>query len=152
LQNKLDAKTRQTSAKIIGTQVDLMNITFLYRLKNYHGVFGNDSISYLVPIHHKLHPEIIKTMADAADTSALIKILNTKLKIYANVFNEFKNPEQAMSQKISAEYAAAARSHPFSLAAICGFLHDTNREIKNTIITQKRTSLGLPLPGPTELF
>ena len=149
-QNQLDMVNRKIMNRIVGTQIDLMNILWMHRLKHYYNIVGERTYGFLVPVHHRLTPAVIKEMADSKDSPSLLGIVTASA--YREVFRDFSYPEQGISREIAREYAKASRAHPNSLATICGFLFEKERELKNTKIAHMRESYGLPAEAHTELF
>ncbi|MHC1693940.1 MAG: V-type ATPase subunit [Eubacteriales bacterium] len=58
----LDRKSREITENIIGTQVDLINLVRITRMKMNFSYSWEDIVPYIIPIFHKLKEQEIKTM------------------------------------------------------------------------------------------
>ena len=112
---------RRALLPLIGAEIDLRNIVWMYRLKEYYGVFGGVTYGRLIPIRYRLTEETMRKMADAKDCKALLAVVSQGP--YAEVFPSFIKPERSLYHALAALYGKQARIHPDSLAPVCACLH-----------------------------
>ena len=114
----LDAADRAAMTRVIGMEIDLQNIVWLYRLKQFYGVYGHDAYSFLIPIRHRLTAHALAKMAQCSHVAALLaEVARTP---YQNVFDNFTKPEQKLAEAVKKRYKAEGkRSH---IALLCGYL------------------------------
>ncbi|MDR0273522.1 MAG: V-type ATPase subunit, partial [Clostridiales bacterium] len=72
---KLDKSSQKSLKKIFGTEADLRNILWLYRLKRYHKIEGNAVFSYLIPANYKLSAAEITALAHIKDLEIFIRVV-----------------------------------------------------------------------------
>jgi hypothetical protein len=120
--NRLDKKNRRVLHPLIGTEIDLRNMIWMYRLKRFYNVAGDATYGRLIPIRYRLTEALTREMVDSKDEKNLHN--RVALSPYAAVFPSFERPERLMYRALSALYKKAARYHPHSLAAVCAFLYE----------------------------
>ena len=133
--NRLDKPNRTVLRGILGAEIDLINILWMYRLKRYHRITGDATFGYLVPIRYKLSREITRRMAESATAKALLDEVADSP--YAKDFGRLKTgeytseawengrstPEQMLAEIIGRRYQVAARRYPNSLAPVLAYLY-----------------------------
>jgi len=129
--NRLDKFNRIALRCIMGAEIDLYNILWMYRLKRYHRVTGDGTFGYLVPIRYKLSRETTRQMADTATPEALLNIVangpySTDFKHLGKgpeILSGGLTPEQMLEIAIARRYQSAARRYPNSLAPALAYLY-----------------------------
>jgi len=112
-----DARVAQ---RILGTEIDLRNIVWLYRLIKYRGITGARAFGRLIPVRWRLSLACWQRMANASDEAALLSALVDST--YANIFASFTKPERALDAAVAHVCRVEAKRHPQSIAALCNFL------------------------------
>ena len=116
--NMLDTANRKAMTRVIGTEIDLKNIVWLYRLKRFYGIFGDKTYGFLIPIRHRLSGDVLAKMAACKDVRSLQAAVSDT--IYDNVFGDFVQPEQQLANAVKKLYKVEGRrSH---IALLCGYL------------------------------
>lgn len=106
--------------RILGTEIDLQNIIWSYRLKKYYGIFGDTTYGFLVPIRHRLQANIFSQMISCQSADGIQTILSDT--IYRDIFGDFSNAQKCLTNAVKARYLAEERhSH---IALLCGFLYE----------------------------
>jgi len=124
--NRLDKPTQISMRKIIGTEADMLNIIFIYRLKRYYHVRGETAYGYLLPIGYRLTTEEIDHMLSAKKEAFLSELENS---FYCGVFRNFNFPEKTMTQAMLQLYKKESRNS--SIVALCSYLYEKHLEIRN---------------------
>lgn len=118
--NRID---NMAMANILGLQIDLQNIIWAYRLKNFYGITGEASYGFMVPIRHRLSKETFTRITMCKDTRSLQQELETTN--YKNVFGNFENPEECLFNMVKAKYRTEGRrSH---IALLCGYIYEVHK-------------------------
>lgn len=78
--------------RILGTEIDLQNILWIYRLKRFYQMFDSRVYSHLVPVRHRLAEEVIEKMVTGRDVASLQSALAATT--YAHLFGQFFAPNE----------------------------------------------------------
>ena len=127
----LDTINRKLMEKISGSEIDLRNIMWVYRLKKYYNISNSNIYAYLIPISYRLKRVQLIRMVQCPTISELISEI--KNSPYSEVFGNFNNLENAFYKKMSKLYNSASLFHPHSLAYTVGFVFFKEQEIRNLI-------------------
>jgi vacuolar-type H+-ATPase subunit C/Vma6 len=126
----LDKSSRTSLKRVLGTQTDLQNILWIYRLKRFHKVHGDAVFSHLNPESFRLKPEEISQLAHAKDMQNFFQAVASG--VYGEIFlspQSFVRGEQTVSAAVRAAFRREYRHENLSVA--CGFLHAKSLETKN---------------------
>jgi V/A-type H+-transporting ATPase subunit C len=126
----LDKSSRESMKRIFGTETDLKNILWLFRLKKYYKIEGDAAFSYLNPACHKISAEEISKLAHTKNLEEFSQKVASGP--YGKVFESllcFTRSEQNFSRAIRAQYKKEFRHE--NLAVVCGYLHALKLEQKN---------------------
>jgi len=123
---RLDKPTQTSMRKIIGTEADMLNIIFIYRLKRYYHVRGDTAYGYLLPIGYRLTTDEIDRLLSAKKEAFLSEVLNGS---YGDIFKNMDFPERVMSQFMLLLYKKESRNS--SIVALCSYLYEKHLEIRN---------------------
>ena len=64
-------KTQVLLTRSLGSQIDLLNMMWIYRTKKYYQMPEASTYALLIPVTYKLHDSDIRAMVSAADNRAL---------------------------------------------------------------------------------
>jgi len=116
----LDEIDRLSMQRIVGTEIDLQNILWVFRLKKFYEIYGDNAYSYLIPIRYRISKDSFTKMVECKDILSFKSEVSTT--IYNSIFTDFKTPEQHMASTIKMRYRAEGRhSH---IALLCGYLYE----------------------------
>ena len=73
----VDKAQRDSLKKYIGSQIDYLNIMWIYRCKRYFKMSNELIYTYLVPVYYRLTKEDITAMVEAADIETCEKIISS---------------------------------------------------------------------------
>jgi len=113
LTKTLKKQDKKAMSNILGTEIDLTNIIWAYRLKKFYTVSGDATFGYLIPVHYKLSSQIINRIVAEKNPDALPSILLPTA--YAGIFESFANPEEKLSSILKAKYKTASRTSHIAL-------------------------------------
>ena len=127
-----------------GSQIDLLNLQWIYRAKKYYNMKPADIYLLLIPIHYKLSTDLVEAPGLEEFEAAVART------IYARHYN-FRQDltiEQMYLDCLNYLYTLDHRRNPYSIAAINTYLFLKEEEIKKltTAIECVRYSLT---PGET---
>ena len=131
-----------------GSQIDLLNLQWIYRAKKYYNMKPADIYLLLIPIHYKLSTDLVKDLVEAPGLEEFEAAVART--IYARHYNFRQNLtiEQMYLDCLNYLYTLDHRRNPYSIAAINTYLFLKEEEIKKltTAIECVRYSLT---PGET---
>jgi len=115
---------------ILGAEIDLLNILWLYRLKIYHRIHGAASYGHLIPIRYRLTGAMTQRMADCESPASFLEEVGKGPYAKDIVFPTTRGmptPEEQLAIAITKRYQAAARKYPNSLVPALAFIHSFRR-------------------------
>ena len=118
----LDKLSQKVLRRVIGTEIDLRNILWMYRLKRFYGVVGDSTFGHLIPAGNRLSKEVVARMANCGDVGGLINELAQSP--YGNVFGDFNHGEMRLHDAVCRAYKRESRQNFNSIATVCGYLYD----------------------------
>jgi len=151
---RLDKANRQALRGILGAEIDLTNILWMYRLKRFRRVKGSSTYGYLIPIRYKLSRAVTQRMADCETPKALLEEvahspyardifitqsqkvewqLSRALHERPNQGNRRLTPERQLTSAISKRYQISASRYPSSLAPALAYLYQKKLEVQKVI-------------------
>lgn len=127
---KLKGDNLEVLTHRLGSEIDILNIMWLYRSKRFFNIHTTDSYSYIIPIHYKLRNEQLMKLIEASSIEEFINILNTTYykKISSTLID---GTMEIYFQKIMMDIADnnAAR-YSSSMAPVYAYLFKKQIEIK----------------------
>jgi len=105
---------------VIGTEIDLQNILWTYRLKKFYGIFGDTTYGFLVPVRHRLTTDVFLRMVSSQNAAGMQTILSDT--IYRDVFGDFSDAQKSLTNAVKARYRAEGRRS--YIALLCEFLYE----------------------------
>ena len=140
----LKGSDRKTFEKIIGAEIDMHNIIWIYRSKKYFNMSPEITVTYLMPIRYRLSEETVKMLVSAPNADDVVRIVSgTAYKeLFANIENDIF-PEENMSRIDTRIAKSVLRTEPQSMAAVYAYFDLKDYEIFNitTILESIRYSL-----------
>ena len=147
LEKVSDSANKSLIKQIKGTEVDLRNILWVYRLKNYYHVPEERIIPYLIPISYKLTAQELLRLAKTKTTGEFMtEIGKTR---YGKIFEGMTSPERVFFDVMSGLYRQTVIRNRQSLAPTISYIYHKEREIKN--ITSLLEGVRYSLP-PAEIM
>ncbi len=131
---KLAGHERRAMEKFVGSQIDMMNIIWIYRSKEFFK-FSNEQIyTCLLPVRYKLSEELIKRLVNARSSDGIISILDKT--VYRSLFKRItegfyvdENYRRIMYKIARSTFTAASDT----IAGSCAYLYMKEFEILNII-------------------
>jgi len=139
--HRLDAADRKAMLPVIGAEIDLRNIVWLYRLKEYYGVVGQAGCVRLIPVRYRLSSEVFQQML-TAEAGALLSVV--KQGVYAGIFPDFLHPEMYVNRGLASAYARQTRLYQRGLAVVCRYFFARRMQDANIQTIHAGRQLGYP--------
>jgi len=123
---QLDKASRSAIKPILGAEIDLNNILWLYRLKRYHRVYGAASYGHLIPVRYRLTEAMTQRMADCKSPGDLLAEVGRSPYARDIVFHVSKGqptPEEQLVLAINKRYQAAARKYANTIVPVLAYIY-----------------------------
>jgi len=116
--------------EIVGVDIDMLNIQWIYRLKKHYDISGADIEPLLIPIHYKLKKEDIKHLINSTSDEEFYGMVNATR--YGRLMGTIdgNSIERAYDRVMEGMYDAQAKKYPYSMATINKYLYKKENEIK----------------------
>ena len=131
---QLDKANSVVIRGILGVEIDLNNILWMYRLKRYHRLKGDATYGYLIPIRYKLSQAITQRMAECKTPKELLDEIEKSP--YSGELSKLKptkgsrlTPEQSLLKIIERRYELVARRYPNTLIPALSYIHKKKLEL-----------------------
>lgn len=127
-----------------GTKIDLLNLQWIYRAKKYYHMLPPDIYSLLIPIHYRIHIDLLKELVETPSLDEFMK--SAEKTAYARKFNLTKNLtiEKMYKDCLYKLYLADRRSNPYSIAAVNTYLFLKEEELEKLTTALECVRYGLP--------
>lgn len=124
----LSGQEQKIIREMIGAEIDLMNISWIYRMKRFFQMPASTIYSHIIPICTHLKKSQLKSLIEASSIAELDDILaKTTYGKYLPVFtNHLDNASEIILSRI---HASQVRKTPYSITCILKFLYQKSVEI-----------------------
>jgi len=137
----LDKVSQHAMKRVIGVEIDLRNILWMYRLKRHYNIVGGATYGHLIPLGNKT--DMTTRMAECKNVAGLLAEISHSL--YSGVFGDFSHGEQRLVDAVKKQYRKQSRQYPNSIVVVCGYLYEKYVETRNitAIIEGVRQNVGV---------
>jgi len=128
---KLAKKVNRNLLFLIGTEIDLLNVIWIYRAKKYFGYSPEETKEILIPINYKISKKLQKELLNCIDFNEIKTVLENT--VYKNVFlyeNEIEYEKNKYLYNINRKIF---RTKLFDISTVFAIINLTDVEIKNMI-------------------
>ena len=125
--SKMNTPNQAALRPALGAEIDLTNILWMYRLKRYHRIKGDETYGYLIPIRHRLSRETTQQLAQCPTAKSLLQALTHSN--YAQSITT-RHPEQSLTNAITKRHKLSALRHPNTLAPTMAYIYMKRLEIQ----------------------
>lgn len=138
----LPEREQKIILKSLGSQVDLINIMFILRIKAYYNMSADKIYAYIIPRHYRIKKDTIRMMVESASYDEAYAIaLETP---YRSVFENEKNPARNIDEYLGALNKKLFLENPYTAQAVMYFLNRRKTEIKNIVSIAEGVRYSLP--------
>ena len=142
MKKQLGRKELEAVSQCIGEKIDLLNLEWLSRAKEYYRLSDHAIEDFPIPVYYKLRKDQIRAMAQAASREEFLGILRTTR--YGNRI--FGQPDPSSGQEnprlkrlfrslLDAVYQTSGRKNPYSAAVLNTYFYFKEEEIRKLITT-----------------
>ncbi len=134
IEKYLKRQDRKAVGISFGSEVDMLNLIWIYRCKKYYDSPEEMIFTYILPYHYRLRPDILKQLVKTASVEEYIRMTTEKTP-YGKLFSDLDE------HFIEENYQSAAhelekyleRKFPYSIAALTTYIHSMETEKENLI-------------------
>lgn len=144
----LKKKELEIFTRDCGTKINLLNIQWIYRAKQYFNLPPADIYALLIPIHYKMRPDLVKEMVEAGTVEEFRRVFQRTS--YARHYDPGQNMaiEKMYGDCLYHLYLADRRSNRYSIASINTYLFLKEEELKRLTTAMECVRYCVP-PGET---
>ena len=141
---KLAAKEKTAMECLVGTEIDMLNLIWIYRGKKYFKFSDEKLYTHLIPVHYRLNESLIKQMVSAKKVEEMIAVAEkTRYKsLFKNLLEgfyvdeNFRRDMHYLSKKIF-------RNSPNTVAGLVAYLDIKEIEILDVVRVIEGIRYGL---------
>lgn len=132
---KLSMDDNKILSKLIGMQVDLFNIIWIYRCKTYYELAPEQILNYTIDLYYSLDLQVVKEMCQAVSIEELEKTVQKTS--YRKIFEEKKFEEilqgRAVQQYFYQTFHKAMKRGQLNLGTVLSYFKLKEYEIRDLI-------------------
>lgn len=139
----LEGNTLKTVTDRMGTEIDLLNIMWIYRAKTMYDSSVADVLSFIIPINYKLNKEQLFKLTKAATPEEYASILKTTCYNYLLPSLKQGTIKQAYQKALEKVYKYNKSKYPASMSLVHYYLFQKETEISRLTTALECIRYGL---------
>lgn len=144
IKKNLKKKDLEVILEAVGTELDSLNLQWIYRAKKYYRMPERDIYALIIPIHYKLNREKIKQLVEAADEKGFFAALKTSRYQRFLPENEDANLEKTCQKIMDGIHSAGLSKNPYTAACLDTYLFRKEQEVHKITTVIECIRYGLP--------
>lgn len=125
----LKKKELEIFTRDCGSEIDLLNMQWIYRAKKYYNMQPPDIYTLTIPIHYRIHVDEFKAMVEAPSVEEFGHLVENTVYVRKYDFDQHKTTEKMFSECLYRLYLSDRRRNPYSIASITTYLFLKEEEI-----------------------
>lgn len=147
-----DKQMQRVLSEVFGTQIDWLNIMWMYRGKQFFHQKPEEMEAMLIPIHHKLRRQEMQRMLEAEQMEEFCRILSNTVYFKGREALVKMQDEVSYHQVMEKMYQRVCRKHPASMAPVFYYLYKKEREIEHLTTALEGIRYQVPAKDIRELI
>lgn len=139
--NKSD---KQCIEKTFGSKIDLLNILWIYRCRNYYTISNAQIYSFLIPVNYNITSTEIKSMVETNSEKTFFELVSSSYYGKNFGFDSTQPIETQFEIMMHSIYMKDFNQHPYSAAAINAYFYLKDLEIAKVVTTLECIRYGYP--------
>lgn len=134
IEKYLKGEDRKVVKTSFGSEVDMLNLIWIYRCKKYYDSPEELIYTYILPYHYRLRPDTLKQLVKTASADEYIRMATEKTpygKLFSNLDERFIEENYQSAAHGLGKYLE--RKFPYSIAALTTYIHSMETEKENLI-------------------
>ena len=142
----LKGKERQIIADSYGRRIDLLNIQWICRARNFYRLSPAEIYALLIPVHYRLRADKVKQLVEAEDEAKFYEVLKETPYGRQEELQTGRTPDiQLLSnQMLNRIYGKTGHRYPHSPAVLDSYLYRKELEMRKIITALEGIRYGLP--------
>lgn len=128
--------------ELFGSQMDLLNILWIYRCKNYYTLSESQIYSILVPVYYHLDKSDIKRFVAAENNNELFELICDSYYGKTYGFNGSDSMESQFGGILNTINMKAFKEAPYSIASISAYFHLKDLEVAKVVTAMECIRYG----------
>jgi V/A-type H+-transporting ATPase subunit C len=146
--NRLTGQDRGQSLRIIGSLVDMNNLTWAIRYRVYHHLSEEEIINYTLPFGYRVQDEDIRAIAAGADLAQVVTRIYPDLTTVDELLQEPRSGlpklELQLQRHVGEQCKAAFIGYPFHIGVPLGYVVLNELEVQDLTVLIEAKSLQMP--------
>ena len=136
---------QKTITQCFGSQMDMLNLQWIYRSKKYYHMEPATIYSLLIPVRYKLKQEDIRQLVESGSIEEFFNLLSFTYygKMRTEEISERPNLELLYEKVLSRIYSVTSQKNPYSIAILNSYFYFKNVEIHRIITTIEGIRYGV---------
>lgn len=127
----LSKKINKNMLNIVGTEIDLLNVIWIYRSKKYFNYSKDEIREILIPVNYKINKSKLEELLNCSDFNDIKSVLDKT--IYKKVFTEENRMEYEKDRFLHDINIRIFRTKMFDISTVYAILNLIEIEIENII-------------------
>lgn len=127
----LSKKINKNMLNIVGTEIDLLNVIWIYRSKKYFNYSKDEIRKILIPVNYKINKSKLEELLNCSDFNDIKSVLDKT--IYKKVFTEENRMEYEKDRFLHDINIRIFRTKMFDISTVYAILNLIEIEIENII-------------------
>ena len=124
-----DARAKQILTQILGTEIDWLNMMWIYRGRQFFRMKVADMQANTIPIYYRIRRETIQRLTETATDEEFLDIVRKTAYITEKDAILRMNDEITFQKVMDRTYGKLVKKYPQSIAPILKYLYDKEHEI-----------------------
>ena len=126
-----------------GTQIDLLNLMWIYRAKKYYHLLPPDIYPLTIPVNYRIKEDEFKAMVEAPTVEAFLQLMNNCYYEHRYDPTHSQEMEQTYKELLHKLYISDRRRYPYTLATVNTYLFLKEEEINKLTTAMECIRYGL---------
>lgn len=129
-----------------GTRIDLLNIQWIMRAKQFYRMSPTELYAMIIPCYYRIKPKDITAMVEAEKPEELTAAVSSTYygRKYASQIGQLQSIERMYTALLERIYEMTGRKNPYSIAPMNAYLYDKEHEINRITSIIEGIRYGMP--------
>lgn len=147
-----DRKMRHVLREVFGTQIDWLNILWMYRAKQFFHQKPEEIAGILIPVHYKLKKKELQNLLETGQMEEFRKILSNTVYFKGREALVKIQDEISYRQVMQKMYLRICRKYPASMAPVFYYFYEKEQEIEHLTTALEGIRYQVPAKDIRELI